>query len=936
MAYNIAVPSTNGVPMMRGPFIMPPANAVIGGNLVVPPANPLISSYVVPTTNIINGSMVVPTTSHVIGPAGGIVMGGGFVPSPCNPSLINSAISVPPGWNPIVDYSRKTAEVVEHLGRHYDGLLRCKKCQNHVAFDSMAIFAHDQQCFLSKGKSKPSNLIQQKTNSLIAMDPRSVSIVDVFKKFLLSCPAETRNPNANPPIDWMNSFLDQIDRTSFIIKQFDCLSCCKSGDIVQWEEHVMQFHRIDLKTCDAEEQFEVTCICFVCNALLFGTQNLVQNHTHRVADASRSVHISNTIALYPNFKSNSGSLSRYHRFVKRIANPTFSNGTTDTKIAFYCSACNFFGFKKLEKHFSSFEHNMLSVVSDDLRQCEVCQIVISSDALLMAVHRLTPSHLLRKSLDVPNVTDPWIETIAHQKLMESVQRRFGDLHFDSVTQRLAYCCDVCNFSALQMEDWQNHTSSDRHQKNVASNSTGQVAEFACVSCKLTLCGTFRAYLGHMTTKGHKLIKRAIVSRYNMEQLQQQQPQKRASVISRSNEEVAKGSNVSNPPRLSEMLYLTLLGDNDDEKNEQNVDVEASTQHHQIKEVRAQKERYDSETGSASLPSNKQKQRASQMKVRSESESSALSQRKSASTMESNTVLSCNVARVAENMNIDSESKLATELQFSKTIVKSMQNSKDPLQTTITSINTSRSIRASGAVSPNTSRNLHPTSRSLSATPTMNRNSGKSEDDESDCYYDCNSAASGSENDAENGEIRDSDIRVYEDEDENDENDEKGTNVKNAEEEVENDEDDENDLYDEILASNETECNPMLSDEEMDASVLEELKSDAASGLNCAKVGENPDENNTTVDGDVVIVRHLIVVRGKMYCIIFDCYLLFYFVFLFFFFLIRNFTHTLFNSWKEKNLQILDVKLKFIKRLRMHWCVSFILQNNSYVASFGIF
>lgn len=853
---------------------MPPSSALISGNLVVPTANPLISSYVVPTTNIISNGMVVPTTSHVIGPAGGLIMGGGFVPPHCNPSPINNAVSVPPIW-PTVDYSRKTAEVVEHLSRRYDGLLRCKKCLNHVDFNGMAIFTHDQHCVLSVGKSKPSDLLQQKPFALAARDPRPLSTVDVFKKFLQSdvfkkflqsCPAEVRSSKVSPPpIDWMSSFVNKVDRTAFIINQFECLSCHTNGNIVQWEKHVMQFHRINPKTCDAELQFEVTCICFVCNGLLFGTQSMIEKHTHRGVDASRSVNISNVIALYPNFKSSNGSSSRYHKFALKTASSASTNGVSSTKMAFYCSACDFYGLKKLEKHFSSFEHNMHSVVSDDLRLCEVCQVVISSDALLMAVHRLTPSHLLRKFQDVPKAIDAWTETSVHQTVMESVQRRFGEHHFDSVTQRLAYYCDVCNFSALQLEDWRTHTSSDQHQKYVAS--LVHMAEFVCVSCKLTLSGTFQAYLGHVTTIGHKLIKRAILSRYNLQQLKQP-PQIRKLSASHTINEVAKGSNVSNIPRLSEMLYSAVLGDNSERREEQGMNAVASAQRQQVKEMRGRKERYDSETESTSTQLRKQKQRALSMKVRSESESSAMSRCKSVSVAEPNPVAS-SIEYVIENVKIDSESKPADELQFSKTIVKSMQKFEEPVPTTKLNTNATKSIFAPAAVASNSSQNLHPSGRSLSATPTMNRNCAKSGDDESDCYYDCNSeeplnfhsASSSSDRDAEDAEIRGSDVEkvTYENESEDDE-DEK---IKNGEVGAENDEDDENDLYDEILASTENECNPMLSDEELDASVLKELKNDAVNGLNGANVSGNADKNETTVDEDRVIVRHLIVVRGEI-------------------------------------------------------------------------
>lgn len=326
MAYNIAVPPTNVVPLMGRPFMMPPANAVIGGNVMVPPATPLMNSYVVPTTNLINGNMVVPTTSHVIGPPGGIVMGGGFVSAPCNPSLIGQPISVPPGWNPTVDYSRKTAEVIEYLGRQYDGLLRCKKCQHHVAFDSKAIFVHDQQCSLIAAKSKASESVRPKPNSLVVSDPRSLSTIDAFKRFVQNCPDEMRNANISPPpSEWMSSFLDQVDRTSFIIKQFDCLSCLKSGGIVHWEEHALQFHRVCQETSDADEQFEITCICFVCNALLFGTHKLIQKHTHRAAGASSIVNVSNAVALYPNWKCNE-ALLRYYRFEMTNADPTTPAG----------------------------------------------------------------------------------------------------------------------------------------------------------------------------------------------------------------------------------------------------------------------------------------------------------------------------------------------------------------------------------------------------------------------------------------------------------------------------------------------------------------------------------------------------------------------------------------------------------------------------------
>lgn len=517
------------------------------------------------------------------------------------------------------------------------------------------------------------------------------------------------------------------------------------------------------------------------------------------------------------------------------------------------------------------------MVSDDPRKCDVCKLVISSDALLMAVHRLTPSHLQRKNQDGPKAPVPWNETNIHRELMELLQQRLGDYHFDSVSQRLAYYCDMCECSVLEIGSWRSHKESKRHRTKKASNS--RLDEYSCFSCKVTLLGTFDAYLGHMTTKGHKLVKRAVVYRHNMQQLQQ--PQVPPSTASRPVKKAVRSSSVSNPP-LSELLHSALLGDDGEAKNESSVDTEASAQHQQVKEMRARRERYDSET--ASLPTNSEKHRASLLKVRSESESSAVSQRKT-TAIESNTVASSTVEGV---------SKHTTELRFSKTIVKSVSNSKDavpnsedPSQTTISN------TTSVAAASLDACENLRPTRRSLSVTPSTNRGSGKSEDDESDCFYDCNSAASESENDVEMKGIRDREPGNCENE-----KGEKEIVVENGGEEVENDDDDENDLCDEILASNETECNPMLSDEEMDASVLEELKNDAASGLNGAQLGEKTDENNSPVDEEREIVRHLIVIRGKIYFILVFYDFLSSFVALFlllrlFFFIICNFTRTQF-------------------------------------------
>lgn len=408
-----------------------------------------------------------------------------------------------------------TVNIVSYLTSLYGGVLSCRFCKETIPFELNSVLDHDEQC-----------------NSSVAIKIKSMSMLDRFQQFCQIFQKSNKISDSNfvhnEKLFSVSSFQTKVHNFEMniafnsLIKFFQCLSCHVAGSITEWENHLSQH------SLWQEDNPLINCFCLLCRRLLFGDVANIAKHEHFKISASCENYLNMN---YKSFVSPSQMISllegdselpRYYNFTLKLSR---KQKTCTAKYSFYCSVCDCFGFQKIEKHFASYEHRLKANILNDLCYCQECMLVLYSNNLLLEHHKLSLVHTCLRRTKYQQSAH--LKNNIHDQLLGQLKIKIvqacnlSNYQFSNNFQNFAFFCAPCKYVIHDKDEWLTHLCSNEHnQENIKVVSNVKSFEYTCIFCKLSLYGTIDHQLQHTTSAGHALIKSIVLHQFNKQQVRE--------------------------------------------------------------------------------------------------------------------------------------------------------------------------------------------------------------------------------------------------------------------------------------------------------------------------------------------------------------------------------------------------------------------------------